>query len=150
MIMAVGLGALLIPCIITDVKYRKLPVVYILAFSAAALVWNLLSGETGPVDMLLGACIGGLFLLVARIARHGMGSGDGFLIFGAGIFCGAAFTVPLILLTFLLVLILGGAYLLFVRKDIHERLPLAPFMGLAGILQITLLSVLPNVYAAGV
>ena len=144
MIRLIGLGILMTPCIWMDVKRRELPVGFILIFSALALAANLIFGWIEGGDLLLGAVLGGMFLLAACLTRKGLGMGDGFLILGVGIFCGGQFTVPLLLFTFLLTLILGGAWLLLRGRRLNERLPLAPFMGLAGLLQCLLFLFLPE------
>jgi len=128
-----GLLILLTPCIVTDIRRRELPVGFILIFSMLAAAGNLIFRWIEVRDMLFGAILGILFLLAARFAKRGLGLGDGFLILGAGILCGGEFTVPLLLITFLLTFFGGGGYLLLARRNLRERLPLAPFMGLAGV-----------------
>ena len=96
-------------------------------------IFLLCSDPGNGMDMLLGAGIGGIVLLLSFITRESIGRGDGLMLMVSGVFLGAEKNLEL----FFAALLLCGMAALFLivmkRKERTCRIPLAPYL-LAGYL----------------
>lgn len=129
----IALLLLLIPCTVSDLKRMEIPLLPVFIICPAAAVVELIFFGLQPVDALFGALAGSLFILLALAARKNFGMGDGILITGIGLFCGARLLLPFLLIAFLLAAFLGGSLLLLRRGSVRQRIPFVPFMLLSAI-----------------
>ena len=113
---------------IIDVRTKELPLLFLAAGGAGAIVLSLLKGEVSVLQMLLGCLPGAGLLLAARITDQGVGYGDGALLLIPGILLGL-FPVILLLFCALLAAALTGIFLMIVKKWKKKRsLPFVPFL----------------------
>ena len=122
-----GLTVLLVPCVIMDIRKRKLPVIWLLGLLPVSFAVNLLTGRVSLWAMIFGVVYGGIFLLVALASRESIGYGDGIMIASAGALQGGMF----VLLSSAAGVLIAGVFGLIVIKakelDRKTRFPVAPF-----------------------
>lgn len=101
-------GALLVPlaAIITyyDVRYRRIPNVFVLATLVCGVTLNTLTGGTSGLVSSLGGLLLAFGLMFVMHVFGAMGAGDVKLFGAVGSVVGSAYVVP----TFLVVLLTGG------------------------------------------
>ncbi len=121
-----------------DLETGLLPDSLTLPGLVAGLLFSLSAGHL--LDSLIGAGLGyGFLWLVARVflllsGREGMGHGDFKLLAMLGAFFGWQ-ALPLILLfSSLSGAVIGGAYLVLVRRDARAAIPFGPFLAVAGMI----------------
>ena len=79
-----GLTLLLAPCVVLDVRKKKLPVIWLLLFLPVSFAVNLLVQRVSLWAMIFGVLYGGLFLCISLAAKGSIGFGDGIMIGSAG------------------------------------------------------------------
>lgn len=87
-----------------DVRYRRIPNAFVLAALAAGLATNLMFGGLAGVANSLGGCVMAFVLMFVLHIFGAMGAGDVKLFAAIGAVIGA----PLVLPTFLVVVLTGG------------------------------------------
>lgn len=130
----IGMFLLLIPCTVTDVRTRLVPVWFAGIFSACALLYHLLFTTSMLKEVVFGALMGLLFIGISRISRGALGMGDAVLILSLGIWCGLQDSFTVILFAFILSGLFGGIVLLVRKKKRQETLPFVPFLLLAAVI----------------
>jgi Flp pilus assembly protein protease CpaA len=100
-----------------DCRWRRLPNAWTLGGAAAALAIRLATGG-GPafLDGFAAAAAAGVFLLIPFLLR-GAGGGDVKMLFAAGAICGWGRVLPLLWVTSLAGLLMGGVMLTAGRLD---------------------------------
>ncbi|MBQ6549869.1 MAG: prepilin peptidase [Lachnospiraceae bacterium] len=134
MIRYIGMFLLLIPCTVTDVRTRLVPVWFAGIFSACALLYHLLFTTSMLKEVVFGALMGLLFIGISRISRGALGMGDAILILSLGIWCGLQDSFTVILFAFILSGLFGGIVLLVRKKKRQETLPFVPFLLLSAVI----------------
>lgn len=125
---AAGLGILLVPCTVTDIRKREIPTWYVLLFGALAVVCQLVAGMENVWEMLVGVLPGALFLVVSFLSKGKVGAGDGILLLAMGIFSGIGFTLTVTLYALISAAVIGGLILIIRRRPRNEQLPFVPFL----------------------
>lgn len=100
------------------------------------LILHILCRERALTDMLAGAAIGGVMIIIGRMTGEAVGFGDGLMLVVSGIFLGFWENMCLLMTALLLV---GGAALFLVsvgKKGKDYRLPFLPFLLAAYLLQL--------------
>jgi len=104
----IAVGALLLPLAFIvsyyDVRYRRIPNVFVLATLFCGLLVNGIFGGLGGVAASVGGCLFGFALMLLLHVFGAMGAGDVKLFAAIGSVLGAQMVLP----TFLVVLITGG------------------------------------------
>ena len=116
-------------CSYFDLKERKLPVwLLMIGIIAGAAVQILLAvaGEFRIPELFLAVIPGSILFVLSRFAPNQIGSGDGWMVLGAGIMAGAV--VYLYLETGFLIMMVPAFWLAVVKKQRNRELPLAPFL----------------------
>ncbi|AOB32824.1 hypothetical protein AKI39_21905 [Bordetella sp. H567] len=136
---AMILAAALVALAWIDAETGLLPDVITLPLVWAGLLVNTLSVFTSPVQAVLGAAVGYLFLRGLHHAflwvtgREGMGYGDFKLLAALGAWLGLA-ALPMVLLAASLAgVVVGLALILARRVGRHQPQPFGPYLALAGI-----------------
>ena len=93
----------------TDVRYRRIPNVYVLATLASGLVMNLVFGGPRGLLLSLAGCAAAFVLMLVLHVLGAMGAGDVKLFAAIGSVVG----LPLVLPTFVIVLITGFALAIY-------------------------------------
>ena len=104
----IAVAALLIPLALIiayyDVRYRRIPNAYVLSGLAGGLVINLLAGGLNGLLMSVAGCLAAFGVMLVLHVFGAMGAGDVKLFAAIGSVVG----LPLVLPTFLVVLMTGG------------------------------------------
>lgn len=128
MIELIGCVLLLIPCVIMDLKKRKIPVIYVIVFGVAAIAINLIWKMKSPLEIIFGGALGAFFVLVSLIGRNSIGMGDSLTMVSVGVWCGVFDAIVGVFLGFLAAGIFGVVYMLVQQKGWKSKLPFAPFL----------------------
>lgn len=129
-----GLTLLLAPCVVLDVRKKKLPVIWLLLFLPVSFAVNLLVQRVSLWAMIFGVLYGGLFLCVSLAAKGSIGFGDGIMIGSAGALQGGMFVLMSSFTGFLFAGVFGLIYIKVKKLDRKTRLPFAPFFAAACLL----------------
>lgn len=119
-----------------DWKERQINVYILLG---AALVGGVLQAgvqKDSMWDAMAGVCVGGVVLLLAWITRGSIGTGDGMMLMVSGIFLGLWRNISL-LMTALGMIAAVALFMFAVKKKGRDyRLPFAPFLLAAYLVQL--------------
>ncbi len=111
-----------------DCKEKQIHLCLLLGAAVAGLVLHLIFHEETLADMLLGASVGILLLLIAWISRGSIGAGDGVMVTVSGMILGFWGNVVL-LMTALGMVCMAALFLLVIkRKGKKYRVPFLPFL----------------------
>ncbi len=130
------LVVLLAPIAYIDLKSKKIPNILLLSglFTRAVFyIIEFLKYNKTIADILLsdlkGLILGGgIFLIVALVAKNSIGMGDVKMFAVIGVFCGYSGTMTVIILSLFLCFAAAIIMLLLRRKNMKDSLPLAPFV----------------------
>ena len=129
-------SVILLPCTVTDIRSRTIPVLFVAIVSFIGGITELLFAFSGLLEILSGLIPGALLFLLSFHKKAGIGMGDGILIMGTGVFCGFGRTVSLLLFGCLFAGITGGALAVFRKSSLKLSLPFAPFLMAGWILEM--------------
>ena len=138
----IGLLILLIPCVVTDIRSRRIPLWYLLGFSVAGVPVNLFLLNVTLPEIGLGLLPGLIFILLSRLTKGAIGMGDAILITAMGIFAGWSETLTLLLAACILSSLTAAVLLIFFKKKMKDSIPFAPFLGIACAAELVLSLVL--------
>ena len=129
MLRYLGLLILLIPCTVTDIRRREIPVGFVLLFALSAVVINLnFSSEIKETDMFFGLLAGLALAAASLISRGAVGMGDAVMLLSAGVWCGGGAAIAILLGGLTLSAITGAAAVLLRKGSAKSALPFAPFL----------------------
>lgn len=121
------LGILVIISVI-DTKWRKIPVCILAGMIIGALAYQCFWCKGDIVLIVGGIAVGGVFLIVSRITKEGMGYGDSLGILGLGIYLGLWKLLEILAGAFFL-LALSGIFVLAAKRMSRKcALPFYPFL----------------------
>lgn len=133
-----GLGVVLIPCMITDIRYRIIPPIFMSVCLIAACLVNCFVLKTSLLTVAAGGIFGLAFIGISMMSHGAIGLGDGILIMVLGVWCGFG-TAVFMTLTALIIATIFGLTVLWAKHDGgHLELPLAPFFSVPWILLVVL------------
>lgn len=119
---------LLLPCAVTDLKYRQIPVVFVTVFAAVTIGFGFLKNIL-TLRQLLAASLPGIVILAASwLTRGKVGAGDGLMVTALGIWYGRDITAEILIPSFLLTALFGAVRLLMKKAKRGDALPYAPFL----------------------
>lgn len=100
------------------------------------LILHLIYREHTLMELLLGAGLGGIMILIALVSRESIGIGDGVMLMVSGIFLGIWKNLEL-LLTALVLVGVAALFLIVVKKKRRDyRVPFLPFLLVAYLFQL--------------
>jgi len=105
------------------------------------LLASLVTAFVDPVQAILGAAAGYLFLWMVYwlfklvTGKEGMGAGDFKLLAALGAWCGLTSLLGILLVSSLVGSVIGGAWMLLKGKDRTTQIPFGPYLAIAGWLQ---------------
>ncbi len=123
-----------------DLETGLLPDALTLPGIGIGIVFGLATGHL--MDGVMGAVVGyGVFWLVAKVfflltGREGMGYGDFKLLAMLGAFLGWQALPLVIFLSSLCGAVMGGLYLLLMRKNAHTQIPFGPYLAASGMIYL--------------
>jgi len=124
-----------------DLRTTLLPDVLTQPLLWVGLLASLVTAFVDPVQAILGAAAGYLFLWIVYWAfklvtgKEGMGAGDFKLLAALGAWCGVTSLLGILLLSSFVGALVGGAWLLARGKDRSTQIPFGPYLAIAGWLQ---------------
>ena len=133
MILTIGFTLLAVPTVWLDLRARKIPVWFCIAFTVAAVTLNLVFKWISIWEVLFGLVFGGAFLLFSVVSREALGMGDGWLILAGSVWCGVFAAMEITLISLLLAGLCGAVYMIVKKKGWKTRLPFAPFYGVTAV-----------------
>ena len=119
-----------------DWKEQMICVYVPLAAGIAGLLFHLMLPTQKLTDLLLGAGIGAVLLLAARVSREEIGYGDGAMLMVSGIFLGFWRNVELLLTALMLIVPVALFGLLVKHRKKDYRMPFIPFLFAAYVFQL--------------
>ena len=131
---------LLIPCVVTDIRKKQVPVWYLLGAGVVGAVFSFIAADVPWWSVLLGILTGGVFLLLSKLTRGAIGYGDGAMIAFLGAWLGLGTSVSALLLGLFIAALAGGICLLL-KKGRRYQLPFAPFLAV-GLITVVVSSAL--------
>ena len=134
---ALVLSSFLIIIIFIDYDHQLILDKVLVWLAGAGVAINLYTGQTGLLDMLLGAVLGGgVLLVIAVVSKGGMGGGDIKFLAALGLWLGVTLTVRTLFLSFLFAGVGGGLLLLLKIKGRKDRIPFGPYIAAAAWLAV--------------
>jgi len=121
-----------------DLRTTLLPDALTLPLLWVGLLVSLVTVFVDPVQSILGAAAGYLFLWSVYwlfklvTGKEGMGAGDFKLLAALGAWCGLTSLLGILLLSSLVGAVVGGAWLALRGKDRSTQIPFGPYLAIAG------------------
>lgn len=100
------------------------------------LIWHLVCRERALEDMLLGAVVGLVMIIIGKVTGEAIGIGDGMMLVVSGIFLGFWGNMCLLMTALLLVGCVALFLIVIGKKGKDYRLPFLPFLLVAYLLQL--------------
>lgn len=125
---AVGLLGLLGICGIEDIKIKKIRLVVVNAFAIFGVILHLIYQRISWIDMIFGALIGVILLIISYFTKEKIGYGDGLIFVATGIYLGFWNNLILLWLSTTLAGIYGLILMVFKKKKKESEIPLVPFI----------------------
>lgn len=113
---------------VKDIQTRKVSVLLLAAAGIAGLIYQMCAKEMDWMMILGGAAVGGIFLLISKVTREGLGYGDSIGIGVLGIFLGFLRVLTVISITFFLLLCVSIPILWRKKMSKKYTLPFYPFL----------------------
>ena len=125
---AAGLLGLLGVCGLEDIKIKRIRLVVVNIFAILGIIFHIIYKRITWLDMLGGAAVGVLLLVIGYFSKEKIGYGDGLLFMATGIYLGFWNNLVLLWLSTSLAGIYGLVLMLFKKKRKDSEIPLVPFM----------------------
>lgn len=100
------------------------------------LIWHLVCQERALEDMLLGAVVGLVMMIIGKVTGEAIGIGDGIMLVVSGVFLGFWGNMCLLMTALLLVGCVSLVLIVIGKKGKDYRLPFLPFLLVAYLLQL--------------
>lgn len=114
-----------------DIKDQEIPLTFLLVFGGLAIIYNVVWKYQTLQNVLIGICIGGLFLFVGWLTQEAIGYGDGLGLVILGLFEGWQGMIPIVFGAFLLSGVYGIWRLIGLQKSRNDVMPFFPFLLIA-------------------
>jgi len=114
-----------------DIRDRELPVPFLTFFAALGMLCNLLWRYQRIGNVVIGVCVGGMFLFAGWITREAIGYGDGIGLVILGLLEGFRGMIPIIIMAFLLSGLYGLWQVIGGGRSGSDTMPFFPFLFLA-------------------
>ena len=111
-----------------DLINREVPVNYLLFFGVVGVAGNAILKYQSIWEMVAGACIGGVFLMVGWLTKEAIGYGDGWGLLILGLMKGCHKLLPVVFGAFLFSGVYGLWRLFGWKASREETLPFYPFL----------------------
>ena len=125
---AAGLLGLLGVCGLEDIKIKRIRLAVVNIFAILGIVFHIIYERITWLDMLGGAAVGVLLLIIGYFSKEKIGYGDGLLFMATGIYLGFWNNLVLLWLSTSLAGIYGLILMLFKKRKRDSEIPLVPFM----------------------
>lgn len=119
---------LLIICSYYDIRYQKVPIVWIALFSVLGAAGILLFHPEEWYQILINSIIGIVLLLGSKISHEQIGIGDGYMLITTGILLGVWQNFILLAGAMFLMFFYAIGILIFHKGNKTTTIPFAPFL----------------------
>lgn len=101
-----------------------------------SIILHLVYRNNSLVDMLSGAGIGAVMILIAWVSKESVGIGDGVMLMVSGLFLGFRANMELFITALLLAGVAALMLMVGMRKERSYRMPFIPFLLVAYVFQL--------------
>ncbi len=133
-----GLGIILIPCMITDIRYRIIPPLYMGGCLIAAVLVNRFVLKMDGWPMLFGVILGLAFIGISLMSHGDIGLGDGILVMVLGAWCGFGTALFMTFIAMVCAMIVGIITVSLKKDSFKTELPFAPFFSIPWVFLVIL------------
>ena len=119
---------ILVIAAVRDIQTKKISVLLLAVAALGSLCYQVSVGKTDWFMVLGGAAVGGVFLLISRLTREGLGYGDSIGIGVLGIFLGFLRVLTVISIAFLFLFCVSVPVLWRKKMSKKYTLPFYPFL----------------------
>ena len=111
-----------------DIQVKRISVYALITGGLLSVIYQVVEGKMDMLLILGGVLTGGMFLLISRVTREGVGYGDSFLILILGIYLGFYQLLIVLSMAFFLLLCVALPVLWFKKMSRKYTLPFLPFL----------------------
>lgn len=122
------MGIYLFIGMVWDLLKRKIPVLYLMLGTVAALFKAAACQGIIPNTVVWGAMIGGIFLVISKCTKEQIGYGDSWMILILGIWLGIWDVIRLLAIVFMLCFAFSCVGLACKKIKRYTRIPFYPFL----------------------
>ena len=119
---------------VSDLKWRKVPLSWLLAGLAAGIFLSLFTQSLLPAEMVIGILFGAAVIGCSYLTRGKIGRADGFVYAVCGAFAGWHQTLGILFVSLFLGYLFGLFLIIRHKKDV--KIPLIPFVAAAQALMV--------------
>ena len=124
----------LIPCAITDLKSKTIPIWWTVVFGISAMIYQIFWKKQKLEAILFSMIIGVTLLVAAKISNQRIGYGDGIIFLILGLWIGFWDGISLLFFSLILSSIISVYLIIVSRKGRDYRIPFNPFVTAAYII----------------
>lgn len=124
----------LIPCTITDLKSKTIPIWWTVVFGISAMIYQIFWKKQKLEAILFSMIIGVTLLVAAKISNQRIGYGDGIIFLILGLWIGFWDGISLLFFSLILSSIISVYLVIVRRKGRDYRIPFIPFVTAAYII----------------
>ncbi len=124
----------LIPCAITDLKSKTIPIWWTVVFGISAMIYQIFWKKQKLEAILFSMIIGVTLLVAAKISNQRIGYGDGIIFLILGLWIGFWDGISLLFFSLILSSIISVYLIIVRRKGRDYRIPFIPFVTAAYII----------------
>lgn len=124
----------LIPCTITDLKSKTIPIWWTVVFGISAMIYQIFWKKQKLEAILFSMIIGVTLLVAAKISNQRIGYGDGIIFLILGLWIGFWDGISLLFFSLILSSIISVYFIIVRRKGRDYRIPFIPFVTAAYII----------------
>ena len=125
----------LIPCAITDLKSKTIPIWWTVVFGISAMIYQIFWKKQKLEAILFSMIIGVTLLVAAKISNQRIGYGDGIIFLILGLWIGFWDGISLLFFSLILSSIISVYLIIVRRKGRDYRIPFIPFVTAAYIIR---------------
>lgn len=123
--------AFLVPCAITDLKLRKIPIWWTAIYGIGAIIYQIVEKKQGIRAIVLSMVVGIVLLAIAKISSQSVGYGDGIIFLVLGLWIGFWDTLSLLFFSLVLSSLVAAYLMIIKRKGKNYKIPFIPFVTVA-------------------
>ena len=124
----------LIPCAITDLKSKTIPIWWTVVFGISAMIYQIFWKKQKLEAILFSMIIGVTLLVAAKISNQRIGYGDGIIFLILGLWIGFWDGISLLFFSLILSSIISVYFIIVRRKGRDYRIQFIPFVTAAYII----------------
>lgn len=115
-------------CSITDIKERKINTRFCIINILIMNLLHIFSGKFSWWNVAGGVMIGGIFFIINRTSKDGIGMGDVFMISAIACVCGVIKVIEILFWSCVICAIFSIIGIVIGKINIKSKIPFAPFM----------------------